>query len=247
MPKIAVVTDFDGTLMEQDVGDMLMEELGVLNEKQVIEASRLFREKKVGSLAWIEAAYPLLAGQQEQVDRLIESVNLRDGARDFIDFCQQKDVPVTVLSDGMLYYIEQILSRQQMKVNRIIGNPIQYSTDGEFQFGVQNTNAACKWCGCCKASVVKQLKEDGWLVIYIGDGSSDYYGSGFADWIFARGSLARYLTEEGTNFYPFETFHDILSILRLTWPSYLNGTANRRLRGRFPASCKFLELEDKTS
>lgn len=47
MQKIAVVTDFDGTLMEQ-------------------------------------------------VDKLIESVHLRDGARDFIDFCQQKDVSVTV-------------------------------------------------------------------------------------------------------------------------------------------------------
>jgi 2-hydroxy-3-keto-5-methylthiopentenyl-1-phosphate phosphatase len=239
MQKIAVVTDFDGTLMEQDVGDVLMEGLGVLNEPQVVEASRLFREKKVGSLAWIEAAYPMFAGQQEQVDKLIESVHLRDGARDFIDFCQQKDVPVTVLSDGMLYYIEQILGRHQVKVDRIIGNPISYLEDGQFQFGVQNTNPACKWCGCCKASVVKQLKEEGWLVIYIGDGSSDYYGSGFADWIFARASLARYLKEEGTAYYPFETFHDILNILRPAWDSFLSGTATHRLQGRFPAACKF--------
>ncbi|MCY9691790.1 HAD family hydrolase [Paenibacillus alginolyticus] len=96
MQKIAVVTDFDGTLMEQNVGGVLMEGLDVLDEPQVPLASRLFREKKVGSLAWIEAAYPMLAGRQEQVDKLIESVHLRDGARDFIDFCQQKDVSVTV-------------------------------------------------------------------------------------------------------------------------------------------------------
>lgn len=241
MQKITVVTDFDGTLMEQDVGDVLMEGLDVLNEPQVTLASRLFREKKVGSLAWIEAAYPMLAGQQEQVDRLIESVYLRDGARDFVDFCQQKDVPITVLSDGMLYYIEQILGRHQIKVDRVIGNPITYLADGEFQFGVQNTNPACKWCGCCKASVVKQLKEEGCLVIYIGDGSSDYYGSGFADWIFARGSLAKYLKEEGTAYYPFETFHDILNIVRPAWDSYLSGTALRRLKGRFPVVCKFPE------
>jgi 2-hydroxy-3-keto-5-methylthiopentenyl-1-phosphate phosphatase len=246
MQKVAVVTDFDGTLMEQDVGDVLMEELGVLSEPQVKEASRLFREKKIGSLAWIEAAYPHLAGRQEQVDELIGSVNLRDGAREFIDFCQQKDMPVTVLSDGMLYYIEQILSRQQVDVDRIIGNPITYLADGEFQFGVQNTNSVCKWCGCCKASVVKQLKEEGWLVIYIGDGSSDYYGSGFADWIFARASLARYLTEEGTAFYPFETFHDILDILRPAWDSYADDLAYRRLSGRSPAACKFPE-QDKIS
>ncbi|KRF42730.1 MtnX-like HAD-IB family phosphatase [Paenibacillus sp. Soil787] len=239
MQKIAVVTDFDGTLMEQDVGDVIMEGLGVINEPQVTLASRLFREKKVGSLAWIEAAYPMLAGRQEQVDKLIEDVYLRDGAREFIDFCEQKDVPITVLSDGMLYYIEQILGREQVEVDRIIGNPITYLADGEFQFGLQNTNPACKWCGCCKASVVKQLKKEGWLVIYIGDGSSDYYGSGFADWIFARARLARYLKEEGTAYYPFETFHDILNIIRPAWDSFLSSTATRRLQERFPAACKF--------
>ncbi|WP_171682502.1 MtnX-like HAD-IB family phosphatase [Paenibacillus planticolens] len=241
MPKIAVVTDFDGTLMEQDVGDELMLAMDVLTQPQVVEASRLFGAKKAGSLAWINAAYPLLEGRQEQVDRVLERVSLRDGAQRFIDFCEQKEVPVTVLSDGMQYYIERILSREQVKVSQVIANPINYLPDGQFQFGVQNSNEACKWCGCCKASVVKQLKEDGWQVIYIGDGSSDYYGSGFADWIFARASLAGYLMEEGTLFYPFETFHDILNVLSSNWERYANGTADRRLSGRFPAACTFPE------
>ncbi|MEC0228173.1 MtnX-like HAD-IB family phosphatase [Paenibacillus alba] len=238
-PKIAVVTDFDGTLMEQDVGDVLMEELGIVHAPQVMEASQLFREKKVGSLAWIEAAYPLLASRQLEVDQLLKSVHLRDGALEFLDFCEQKEVPVTVLSDGMQYYIEQILRSQQVQVTKVIGNPITYSAAGQFQFGVQNTNPACQWCGCCKASVVKQMKADGWLIMYIGDGSSDYYGSAFADWIFARASLANYLREEGTAYYPFETFHDILAILRANWPMYQDGTAAGRLSGRYPSACQF--------
>ncbi|MDR6881699.1 MtnX-like HAD-IB family phosphatase [Bacillus sp. 3255] len=239
MQRIAVVTDFDGTLMEQDVGDEIMDRLAITSHPQVVEASRLFREKKAGSLAWIEAAYPLLDGRQEQVDRILESVHLREGARAFVDFCIAKGSPVTVLSDGMQYYIEQILRREQLSVSTVIANPIRYESDGSFQFGVQNKNEACSWCGCCKASVVKQLKEDGYLVIYIGDGSSDYYGSGFADWIFARGSLARYLAGENTAYYPFETFHDIMQIIAPNWESYVDGTAARRLQGRFPAACVF--------
>ena len=79
MQKIAVCRNsFDGTLMEQDVGDVLMGSLGVFSEPQVTLASRLFREKEIGSLAWIEAAYPILANQQEHVNRLIESENLRE-------------------------------------------------------------------------------------------------------------------------------------------------------------------------
>ncbi|TXK75141.1 MtnX-like HAD-IB family phosphatase [Paenibacillus sp. N3.4] len=239
MQKVVVVTDFDGTLMEQDVGDLIMDTLGVTEEPEVVEASRLFSEKKVGSSAWIKAAYPMLAGQKQQVDTILEGVHLRDGAREFIDFCKQKEVPITVLSDGMVYYIEQILSHQEVTVANIIGNPITYLANGDYQFGIQNSNEACSWCGCCKASVVKKLKEEGHLVIYIGDGSSDYYGSSFADWIFARSSLAAYLTKEGTAFHSFRTFHDILQVLLPAWDSYVEGTADRRLQGRFPALCKF--------
>lgn len=239
MQKIAIVTDFDGTLMEQDVGNVLMRELGIDVEPRVVELIQQFREKKIGSLPWIETAYPMLAGKQREVDEILTRVHLREGARDFIGFCREQEVPITVLSDGMLYYIQQILAQQQVAVNRIIGNPITYTEDGQFQFGVQNENPACKWCGCCKAGVVKQLKEEGWKIVYIGDGSSDYFGSGFADWIFARSSLARYLTEEGTAFYPFQTFHDILKVLIADWEAFVNGSAARRLTGRVPAFCKF--------
>ncbi|MBD0383553.1 MtnX-like HAD-IB family phosphatase [Paenibacillus sedimenti] len=239
MQKIAIVTDFDGTLMEQDVGNILMSELGVDAEPEVVEVSGLYREKKIGSLAWIETAYPMLAYKKREVDEILARVQLRDGARDFIAFCKEQSVPVTILSDGMLYYIQQILTQQHIEVERIIGNPITYLEDGQFQFGVQNENTACKWCGCCKASVVKQLKEEGWKIIYIGDGSSDYYGSGFADWVFARSSLARYLSEEGTAFYPFQTFRDVMDVLVANWNEFVNGSASRRLTGRVPAACKF--------
>ncbi|NEW09819.1 MtnX-like HAD-IB family phosphatase [Paenibacillus sp. SYP-B3998] len=237
--KVAVVTDFDGTLMEQDVGNVLMKELEVDATAQVIEMTRQYNERIIGSLPWIEIVYPMLAGRKQEVDEILDRVHLRDGARDFIGFCKEEDVPVTVLSDGMLYYIEQILKKQQVEVDQIIGNPITYLGDNQFQFGVQNENAACKWCGCCKASVVKKLKEEGWMIIYIGDGSSDYFGSGFADWIFARSSLARYLKEEGTAFYPFQTFYDVLDVLKTDWDAFKNGKAARRLNGRHPVLCKF--------
>ena len=46
MQKIAVVTDFDGTLMEQDVGDILMEGLDVLIEPRVLPMLHDIFERK---------------------------------------------------------------------------------------------------------------------------------------------------------------------------------------------------------
>ncbi|UJF32400.1 MtnX-like HAD-IB family phosphatase [Paenibacillus hexagrammi] len=243
MNKIAVVTDFDGTLMEQDVGSTIMKQLGVEQESQLIEVLARFKRKEIGSYTWIEASTPLLEGKREQVDRLIEDKELRDGALDFLSFCKGEQVPVTILSDGLIYYIERILDRLQVEAEQVISNPITYSDNGELRYGLQNDNAACKWCGCCKASVVRKLKQDGWSIIYIGDGGSDYYGSAFADWIFARSSLVRYLTEEGTEFYPFQTFWDVLEVVQRNWNDFLAGTAPRRLNVRVPAACSFPDDE----
>jgi 2-hydroxy-3-keto-5-methylthiopentenyl-1-phosphate phosphatase len=236
--KLAVVTDFDGTLMLQDVGVEVMVATGVSKQPIVQEATRKLRAREMGSLEWIQTAYPLLEGRQEEIDEVLQKVQLRSGAPEFLDFCRAESIPVTVLSDGMQYYIDTILQINGVEVEKVISNPITYALDGSYQFGVQNDNAACKWCGCCKASVVRELKEQGWKVIYIGDGISDYYGSTHADWVFARGSLQRYLTEHGTAFYPFQTFHDILSVVVSELAAFRTGTAKNRV-GNGNGFCKF--------
>ncbi|MNI09174.1 2-hydroxy-3-keto-5-methylthiopentenyl-1-phosphate phosphatase [compost metagenome] len=238
MRKLAVVTDFDGTLMEHDVGVEVMNALGVVDNPKVDEAIARYRNKEIGSLEWIKIAYPLLEGKQEQVDQVLKRVHLRDGAVEFLRFCKEQGIPVTILSDGMLYYIEQLLTHNDIVVDQVISNPITYTMDGQFHFDVQNRNEACTWCGCCKAGVVRELKEQGWDIIYIGDGSSDYYGSSYADWVFARSSLARYLKEEGTGYYPFQTFHDVLEVMAPHIESFRQGTAELKLN-KTNSFCKF--------
>lgn len=228
MSKLAIITDFDGTLMEQDVGDHLMKSLGVIEHPSVLEAGRRFVNKEIGSLEWIRAAYPLLKGRKQEVDRLLEQVHLRDGAQDFLAFCKERDIPVTILSDGMQYYIERLLQMNHVEVEEVIGNPIRYK--GEvFEFDVQNDNPACKWCGCCKAGVVKRRKKEGYTIVYIGDGTSDYFGSSFADYVFARGSLMGHLEREGIGYYPFTSFYDVLGVIQPELERFEQGTAALRL------------------
>ncbi|TBL76293.1 MtnX-like HAD-IB family phosphatase [Paenibacillus thalictri] len=236
--KLAVVTDFDGTLMHQDVGDYLMEELGVTDLPEVRQMSRLVREKKIGSMEWIKVAYAKLDGQKQTVDQLLGQVHLRSGAESFLDFCQDRDIPVTILSDGMEYYVHSIVNQLQLNIQDIIVNPIRYREDGSYELGLQNANEACRWCGCCKSEAVRKIKSDDYRIIYIGDGSSDYFGSSFADWIFARGSLAHYLEQDGTPFYPFETFHDIMAVLAPEIESFEQGIADRKSDKAHPF-CRF--------
>lgn len=240
MESLVVVTDFDGTLMEQDVGDVIMERLGVLERPESIESSKRYLRKEIGSMEWLQINYPFLQGEQHKVDQILQQIEPRKGATDFLQFCRDQEIPVTILSDGMQYYIRQLLQIHNLQANVVISNPIDYSHDGQLQLGFQNSNPACKWCGCCKASVVRSMKQRarGQRIVYIGDGTSDYYGSSFADWIFARGTLANYLDQEGSSYYPFETFYDVIRVLKPALEQFRQGTADRRVQGG-NVFCKF--------
>jgi 2-hydroxy-3-keto-5-methylthiopentenyl-1-phosphate phosphatase len=237
--RLALVTDFDGTLMEQDVGDELMEALGVFAHPAVREASARLSRREAGSYDWIQAGYGQLAGRQRDVDAVIERMHPRAGAAELFAFCRERGIPVTILSDGMEYYIRKLTAKFGLEPDFLIVNPIRYEADGSYRLGLQNDNEACRWCGCCKAGAVRRLKAEGRKVIYIGDGTSDVYGASFADWTFARGYLARYLRRSGIPAFPFETFHDVLQVLKLRIAAFEDGTmAGRHLGGGHPF-CRF--------
>lgn len=236
--NLVIVTDFDGTLMKEDVGDTVMKELGILEREETIEVTRKFIGKEIGTMKWIEVAYSFLEGRQAEVDALLESVSPRQGAPRFLDFCKERQIPVVILSDGMAYYIEKLTQKFGIEADKIISNPIRYLSDGEYSLGFQNPNPSCRWCGCCKADAVRRLKEEGSKVIYIGDGVSDLYGSSFADWIFARSTLANFLTESGEQFYRFETFDDIMDVFAGDYDAFSAGTA-ARMRSKENTFCRF--------
>lgn len=233
-----IVTDFDGTLMHQDVGDTLMKELGVKHQEDAWKAERLVKEKKTGSRDCIPITYSYLEGKKAQVDEVIDRMHPRDGALSFLDFCRENGFPVTILSDGARYYIDKLTSKFDIRVHKIISNPITYRENGEYRVEMQNDNPACLWCGCCKAGEVRRLKQEGHYVVYIGDGSSDLYGSGFADWIFARSSLAAHLERTGEAYFPFESFHDVLRVLASQADAFRNGDAGGK-RKNDNTFCKF--------
>ena len=213
MKKFVVVTDFDGTLMEQDVSDAIMEALGIDRTPELKAVVERIWAGTAGSKEWLTTGYRMVEGRQAEVDEVLKGIVPRAGAHDLVDFCQARGIQLVVLSDGMEYYIEHLMAKHELVADEVIVNPIRFEADGSFTLELQNRNAACSWCGCCKADVVRQWRAEGAHIIYIGDGFSDMFGSMFADTVFARSSLARYLQEQGQPYYPFETFHDVLKVL----------------------------------
>ena len=208
--------DFDGTVTEEDVGNRFFETFGGPGTREMvadyragrISAHECFRRETeaVGRL-------PL-----EKAEQFLRARPVRDGFCEFVEFCRSREIELTILSDGLDYYIDTILAWHGLGdlprvANRLIlsgcDNGLEATPRVEFPY----RDAECDRCGCCKRNqmVTRAGEED--VIGFIGDGFSDRCVSAYADIVFARGELQTYCQEENISYLPYTTFHEVIASL----------------------------------
>ncbi len=212
-PTVRIFTDFDGTVTQEDIGAALLrhfcrdDRVDALLEKWdrgEVNAAETYRS--------LYAGVPALTG--EMLDAFLENYEIDPSFPRFVEWCRLQEYPLTVLSDGFDAYIERLLHRGgvdvEVKANRMRLN------GGAPELDFPYTDPRCPRIGNCKSNHVALLSQDDDLIVYIGDGSSDFEAAGFADLVFARGSLEAWCQEHNITFrrfYTFNTVRDILSDL----------------------------------
>jgi len=142
----------------------------------------------------------------------------------FISFCDENNINFTIISDGYDAYINPILQHHQLDYlpvycNTLIkkNNGILKQVNGNIGLFEPIFYGAVEGCLCptasCKRNVVVNNSADDDIVIYIGDGYTDYCGAEHSDIIFAKSHLAAYCNKNRIPHHPFKTFFDIYRIL----------------------------------
>ena len=102
-----------------------------------------------------------------------------------------------------------------------------------------NGHPTCFVCGTCKRQRVLAHQAAGRAVVFIGDGESDRYAAGYADFVFAKRALVRICEGYGWPHAPFEGFAELDAWLaRRDRPRIGRGTPDvtRRGHGRSSAA-----------
>jgi len=216
---LAIVLDFDGTITDQDIGDKVVERFARAGWEEGVR--RLARgEWSVGKLQRWEAARLPADRLDEMVDFALGIARLRPGLRELVDFAGRSGIYIEVASAGFDFYVNAILEREGFADLRVVvprftsdeGRGAGGSPRLEFPPGV----ATCERVGLCKCDRLWRLQREGRRALFVGDGISDHCPAGEADFVFARGSLARYCTARGIRHAPYEDFTDVLArIVRL--------------------------------
>ena len=216
MDKYAILLDFDGTVEEKNVAITLLEKFAVDDWKRYIEMSA---RKAISFREAVEKEFECLPTDQKRMTEFVlEQVKVRDGLRELVDFCQSRKYPIEVVSGGLDFYIKAIMETQGL------GHVVRHSGTADFQSGdrlrvlYNGGSPVCDFSGTCKCFHAERFRNLGYKTVLVGDGTSDMCASEKVDYVFARRKLLDHCQKKGIAHSPFETFHDVVSVLRRSLP-----------------------------
>jgi 2-hydroxy-3-keto-5-methylthiopentenyl-1-phosphate phosphatase len=234
--SLHIFCDFDGTIACDDLGDAVFVEFGRFAE---IHAQLQQGEMTVAQY-WRAVCGTLQSGLTLEAIRrwaLKQPADPYFGS--FALFCGEQGIPLTVVSDGFGTYIHAVLEREGALpyIGAVFCNEFREVRSGNAEmednsgtrhrshsathlestiepvFWGANESCSC-FCASCKRNALLRSAAPDALIVYVGDGYSDFCAAEHADIIFAKKALAAHCNAQRIPHYPYTTFNDVTTILR---------------------------------
>jgi 2,3-diketo-5-methylthio-1-phosphopentane phosphatase len=199
--RVRIFVDFDGTISLEDTTDVVLERFADPSWQKVESE---WRAGHIGSRECMKRQVELIRATPEELDTLCEEIPLDPHFPDLVALCRQKDIPVTVVSDGLDRTITRMLSRFDIDVP-VLANKLIYLGDRRWTLEFPYADAGCEaGAGNCKCLAL--TKKPHTLRILIGDGRSDFCASETADLVLAKSALVEHCQANGVPFIVFGNF-----------------------------------------
>lgn len=206
-----VICDFDGTISRHDVGHEVLKHF---SGSRWTEIDRAYCKGEIGSMD----AYSIIASfikiDPDELRSFLDDHSELDPAfKKFYEFCVGSGMDFKIVSDGLDFYIREILSRHGLTDIDFYANRLVIRENYSVAIRFPHSNLECRRCGTCKSRILADLKDRHSRIIYIGDGYSDVCPAKSADVVFGKKTLHMRCLKNGTNctlYSGFETIHEIL-------------------------------------
>ncbi|HQR29237.1 MAG TPA: MtnX-like HAD-IB family phosphatase [Anaeromyxobacteraceae bacterium] len=210
----AVLCDFDGTALTEDLGDLVSQRFA--GRETWLAAEDDYRRGAFPFGELLRRIFePITASADEIAAFARERAVFRAGFVEFVSACAAARRPFLVCSAGLDVYIEPVLERLpaplrahvDLRSNRARCSPAGMSLD----FHRPAREDGCGRCGFCKGSVVRELQAAGHRVVVCGDGTADRCAADAADFVFATRRLVDHCRERGLPHRAFGDFHEVMA------------------------------------
>ena len=225
-PKFIFFTDFDGTITLMDSNDYMTDNIGYGPErrkqenKDTLEGKNDFRDSFQGMLDSVTAPF------NDCVDLLVKNIKLDPRFKEFLDYAMANNIPVVVLSSGMVPIIEALLKHLvgdeganyiQIVANNVKARPGKTIND---QDGWDVEFHDDSGFGHDKSLTIRPYAKlptsERPTMFYAGDGVSDLSAAKETDLLFAKygKDLVTFCVREDIPFTQFNDWESITSVVR---------------------------------
>ncbi|RKE77398.1 MtnX-like HAD-IB family phosphatase [Rhizobium sp. AG855] len=207
-----VYCDFDGTISLNDVTDQVLERFAA---KEWIRLEQDWEAGLITSAECMRSQIGLLDVSISDLNAFLDSLEIDPDFAAFAAFCASEDLKLTIVSDGVDWFIRRVLSAHglghlHVQANRLTvvanGDALQYRLDTPFA-----RPECAAGSGVCKCALIHPTAHH----FYVGDGRSDFCVSQIADRVFAKKKLAAYCTENAIPFTPYTTFREVQTAIEV--------------------------------
>ena len=206
MSKDIFLIDFDITISLNDSTDVLLEKHNASKKEEIIA---LYRKNELTIREYIKCGLESLnVSKEEYVETLKQNVKVDKTFQHFLD----TGFDYRIVSAGANLNVLASLQGNNIYIqeNKIISNKLIFTNN---KITVENPYLdESGYYGVDKGAIVKEFKEKGRRVIYIGDGPSDYEAARQADYVFARSQtrLVKFCNDEKIDFSEFGNFIEVI-------------------------------------
>lgn len=208
----AVLSDFDDTAAEQNVAELLLERFGHDSWRDV---RNRFREGQLTLKEYQEITFRHISADRASMrDYVMEKANFRPYFHELCGFCQQRDIPLAIVSQGLDFYIQALLDKEGLSHVPVYAVNTVFSAE-RLSYIYNFPYPGREDLGNSKGVLVDRFRNQGNYVFYAGDGASDLEAAERADVVFAHRTLAQQCRERQIPFQDFDDFQGMLQAVEL--------------------------------
>lgn len=213
MSQPVIFCDFDGTITTKDNIMAIMKKFAPA-EWEPIKDQILGQQMSIQQ--GVTQLFNLLpTDQKDEITQFVlDQAQIREGFKDFVAYTKSQQIPLFIVSGGIDFFVKPLL-KDYISEEQIYCNVADFSGDMISIKWPHTCDELCSnGCGCCKPSIIRKLSEDSTYKIVIGDSITDLQAAKLADQVIARDFLSEKCKELNISFEPFETFTDVIHILK---------------------------------
>jgi 2,3-diketo-5-methylthio-1-phosphopentane phosphatase len=208
--KIAVLSDFDGTITTNNVLNSLYGKFAAPSYREILER---WNRGEISTMEEIETVFATISASRAEMESFLDTVTLDPGFPSLLKYCREAGIKFVIVSDGLVWYIEYILRHHEIQEVSVYACEIQFE-EGGYRFSYPWFDPSTPLRSVSKSTIVRDYQSWGYKVIFIGDGVSDFEAVQVADIVYARDVLLDYTEDNGIQAREFSDMGDIIGDLK---------------------------------